>query len=138
MINFEGNLNLLFVIVIIDDFNDSSIVPPSKIIFTVNNITRFQVFPPLKTVGFRFIWGNLNAIGLKNNFFVIHIVEIGNLNFIIFFFNNLSSRPSNFAVQTFRFEDINIVSNLEFFSYIIFDVKIVEGLNYKKKYIRLL
>ena len=128
MINLESNLNFLFTIIIVHDFENSGIVPSSKIIFTVHNISWLQVLPPLVVGRFGFERSNLNAVSLENNFFVVEIIEVGNLNFIVLFLNDLTSRPGDFPIKAFWFEDVNIIPQLKFFSDVIFNVKIVEGL----------
>lgn len=91
VVNFEGNPDLFFAISLVDDFYNSSVVPASKVVFTVDNVSDFEIFSPLVLVGVGLVGGNLNAVNLEDDGFIIVVVKVGNFDLVVFLLDDLSS-----------------------------------------------
>ena len=124
MVNFHGNFDEFFTVTFFYNFYNSRIVPRRKLILEVNEVSCFEVEPPLKIFGFWLEWGNLWGCIFEKDFFVRAIVEVSDSELIVINFDDLAPRPANFVSKIGRFDNINKIANFQALPKIIFELEV--------------
>lgn len=136
IINFDGDLNSSSSVLLFLYSYNSCIIPTSKRINNVNQVSDFDIFSPWEGCTFRLINCDLIWVSL-NLFWPIFIIQIiGDKNVSLIDFENSSMSPEIFLTIIGKFNDIDFASFFEkFFKVVVLFRKVQIRLNYCRIYL---
>ena len=113
VIHLEGDLNLPLPILHLVHLLHRAAIPPSVMIFAIDQISRFQSETPLERSRPGFKGCDHIATPVQVDRLIVAIVEIFNLDFVWFEGSHPSPRPGSLAGQMGLLEDINEIALFE-------------------------